>query len=118
MYRTIKIPKTTLRVSKEYIGETIEQKMRRILQNKEPIKDSAPIIYTERAEGVKPEFDIRTDRWDLATEKMDYVHRSHLAKRDERIAEQAKKGMEAEAKSETPTGQNNSGAESTAGTQK
>ena len=41
-------------------GETIETKVNRIVNNGEPIKDGAPIIYTERKDGVLPEYDIRT----------------------------------------------------------
>ena len=41
--------------------EYIEEKVRRITENGEPIKDGAPIIYTERKDGVNPAFNIRTD---------------------------------------------------------
>ena len=48
-------------------GETIEMKVRRITQNKEPITDVAQPIYMER--GVKmASCDIRTDRWEVARE--------------------------------------------------
>ena len=49
-----------------YEGETIEAKVNRIVNNGEPITDGTPIIYTERKDGVLPEYDIRTDRWDIA----------------------------------------------------
>lgn len=62
-------------------GESIEQKVERIVNNKEPITDGAPIIYTERKQGVQPDYDIRTDRWDVANQAMDYVSRSARAKR-------------------------------------
>lgn len=64
------------------IGETIETKVRRITQNKEPIKDGAPILYTDRSEGVRADTDIRTDRFEIAVEAMDKVTQSHLAKRE------------------------------------
>lgn len=67
-----------------YIGETIESKIRRILNNKEPITDTAPVVYTDRKDGVKPEYDIRTDRWELAVEAHDYIDRANKAKREER----------------------------------
>ena len=38
--------------------EYIEEKVRRITENKEPIKDGAPIIYTERKDGVNPAYNI------------------------------------------------------------
>lgn len=101
MYHKKQPTKTSLTVNKSYEGERIEQKISRILNNKEPIKDGAPLIYTERKEGVKPEFDIRTDRFEVAVEKMDYVQKSHIAKRNNRMGEEAKKGMEKESKTET-----------------
>lgn len=98
MYTKIKPNKTSLRVHTVYEGETIEQKINRIVNNKEPIKDGAPIIYTERKDGVKPEYDIRTDRFEIAIDAMDAVSKTHKAKREESIA---KRNMEKEKKTET-----------------
>lgn len=84
MYKTTRAPKTLMKVNNSTEGERIEIKCARITKNREPIKDGAPIIHTERKDGVLPEYNIRTDRFELAVEGMDYVHRSHLAKRDER----------------------------------
>ena len=64
-----------------YVAETIEQKVRRIVNNKEPIKDGSPLIYQERKDGVQPSYNIKTDRWDVAVEAMDKVTRAHQAKR-------------------------------------
>lgn len=57
-------------------GEYIEEKVRRIVENGEPIEDGAPIIYTERKDGIRPEFNIRTDRWDIALDAMNTVNES------------------------------------------
>ena len=38
-----------------YEAESIETKVRRILDENEPITDGAPIIYTPMEDGVKPE---------------------------------------------------------------
>lgn len=62
-------------------GETIETKVARITQNKEPITDSAPIIFTEKKDGVLPAYNIRTDRFDIALEAMDKIGKSK-AKRE------------------------------------
>lgn len=85
MYKPTTPTKTTLKVNEGYQGETIEKKIRRIVNNKEPITDGAPIIYTERKEGVKPEYDIRTDRFEIALDAMDKVAQSHKAKREARM---------------------------------
>ncbi|UPW41693.1 hypothetical protein [Peromfec virus RodF8_19] len=65
-----------------YEGETIEQKVARITQNKEPIKDGAPLIYNERKDGVQPAYNVRTDRWDIAIEAMNKVTMANIAKRE------------------------------------
>ena len=68
-----------------YEGETIEAKVNRIVNNGEPITDGAPIIYTERKDGVLPEYDIRTDRWDIAIDAMDKVNMDRFAKRENKV---------------------------------
>lgn len=61
-------------------GESIENKVRRITENNEPITDGAPIIYTNREDGVLPAYNIRTDRWEVAQQAMDAVNQANLAK--------------------------------------
>lgn len=61
-------------------GESIENKVRRITENNEPITDGAPIIYTNRDDGVLPAYNIRTDRWEVAQAAMDAVNQANLAK--------------------------------------
>lgn len=62
------------------IGESIENKVRRITENNEPITDGAPIIYTNRDDGVLPAYNIRTDRWEIAQAAMEAVNQANLAK--------------------------------------
>ena len=57
-------------------GEFIEEKVARVVENKEPIEDGAPIIYTERKNGVIPAYNIRTDKWDIALTAMDQVNKN------------------------------------------
>lgn len=61
-------------------GERIETKVRRITENNEPITDGAPIIYTNREDGVLPAYNIRTDRWEVAQAAMDAVNQANIAK--------------------------------------
>lgn len=89
MGKKVTMARTSLKVNTTYEGETIEQKIHRIFNNKEPIKDGAPLIYTERKDGVRPEHDIRTDRFEVAVEAMDHVNKSKLAKREARIKGEA-----------------------------
>lgn len=79
--KTVRIKDKHNMVSVEtYQGESIERKVQRIVNENGPIEDGAPIIFQERADGVKPEFNIRTDRWDVAIEAMDKVSAEELSK--------------------------------------
>lgn len=66
-------------------GETIEKKVERITTLKEPIKDGAPLIYTDRKEGVQAGYNIRTDRFEVAVEAMDKVTKTKVAQRESRM---------------------------------
>lgn len=98
MYNKQKATRTTITKNSSYEGESLEVKIMRIVNNKEPIKDGAPAIYTERKEGVMPSYNIRTDRFEAAIDAMDKVDKTHKAKREERakIGEDARAGMEKE----------------------
>ena len=61
-------------------GESIEKKVSKLLENNEPITDGAPIIFTEKKDGVLPQYDIRTDKWDIAQSAMDLANASKIAK--------------------------------------
>lgn len=73
-----RLGKTLLKVNTSLEGEPIEHKVERIVNSKEPISDSAPLIYTDRKDGVQPQYDIRTDRMDIAIDAMDKVAESRL----------------------------------------
>ncbi|WVR22133.1 MAG: hypothetical protein [Malazfec virus 4] len=94
---------TSINVNESYEGETLEQKIERIVHNNEPIKDGAPLIYTERKDGVRPEYDIRTDRWDLAIDAMDKVAAANIAKREGKVVDMKTK----EGKSDAGKGDSN-----------
>ena len=63
-----------------YEGESIEEKVAKLIENNEPITDGAPIIYTEKKDGVLPQYDIRTDKWDIAQSAMDLANASKIVK--------------------------------------
>jgi len=82
MYKKQNVNNTKFNINKSVEGERIEQKVERITINKEPIKDGAPLIYTDRKDGVQAGYNIKTDRFEIAVEAMDKVTKSTLAKRD------------------------------------
>lgn len=91
LYKRSKPDSGTLRVNTTETGEMLENKVARIMKNNEPITDGAPIVYTERKDGVKPEHDIRTDRWDLAVVATDISTKGAIAKRQLGIKEREEK---------------------------
>lgn len=68
-------------------GMTIEETINKCVAENNPIENIVPIIYTARKDGVKPEYDIRTDRWEMAQKAMDYVAQDIQIKRETKIAE-------------------------------
>lgn len=82
MYTAKNPSKTIMTGVASYVAETLEQKVHRIITNKEPIKDGAPVIFTDRKDGVQPSYNIRTDRFEVAVEAMDKVTRSKIARRE------------------------------------
>lgn len=107
MFKKQKETKTTIDVNTSYQGESIEAKVRRIVNNKEPITDGAPLIYTERKDGVQPSYNIRTDRFEVAVEAMEGVSKAHIAKREQR----AGKVVEMNKKEEPSEGQSMQGTD-------
>ena len=102
------LPKTNYEFQE---GESIETKVSRITENNEPITDGAPIIYTNREDGVLPAYNIRTDRWDVAQAAMDAVNQANLAKSKNygKIEQQEKNALESKEMGETPSQQDSVG---------
>jgi len=82
---------TSLKVNDSVEGEPIETKIVRMIENNEQIKDSAPLIFTERKEGVLPAYNIRTDKMAVAIDALDVASKNSVAKRT--LGQQAKEGM-------------------------
>jgi hypothetical protein len=85
MYTQNPWQKTSLNVNEETEGESIEAQVRRLTNNKEPIKNASPLIYSERKDGVQPQFNIRNDKWEQMTETSDLSTKQQLAERQGRI---------------------------------
>lgn len=62
-------------------GESIEEMIRRCTESNEPIESTAPMIYTEEAAGVQPQYDIRADRFDIALDAVDKYQKSEAARK-------------------------------------
>lgn len=73
-------------------GESIETRVRKMVESGEPITDTAPLIYTEKKDGIISDYDIRSDKFDVALEALDTLGKTSIAKNNQ-IAEEAK-GLE------------------------
>jgi hypothetical protein len=105
MYKKPIYKNTTIAINKSYEGETLEQKIERITTNKEPISDGAPLIYTERKDGVQAGYNIRTDRFEIAIDAMDKVQKSKIAQRENKATMNVVKDGGAESVDTTGTDQ-------------
>ena len=61
-----------------YQAEPREVKLRKILSGESSSMEDGvfPTIYTEKKDGVLPEYDIRTDRFEIAIEAVDKINQS------------------------------------------
>lgn len=80
MYTKRKIIPTQLRNTPTETGESIEETLRRLTANNEPIPENVPRIFTDKKDGVIPDYDIRTDRFDVAMQARDKYAASEIAK--------------------------------------
>ena len=103
-----RLPKTNYEYQE---GESIEKKVQRITENNEPITDGAPIIYTNREDGVLPAYNIRTDRWDIAQAAMEAVNQANLAKSKNygKIEQQEQNALESKEVGDTSLQQDSAG---------
>lgn len=51
-------------------GKSLEQQLRDLTSTTEHIEAKTPLIFTERKDGTRPEFNIRTDYYDIVKEKL------------------------------------------------
>lgn len=75
---TGKLKKNT---SKE--GKSIEQKLSMRMEGEEIEMMGKQIIYTDRKNGVLPQYNIRTDKFEIAQNANDYLIRSQIARQAE-----------------------------------
>lgn len=74
--------KSQIKTKRLDIGQSIEEQVRLAETTNAPIEAISPMIYTDSKDGVRPEFDIRTDRQELALDAIDHYQGSEIAKTD------------------------------------
>lgn len=78
----------------QYSGQSIERYVEQATTTQQPIEGGAPQIFTARKDGVKAEYNIRTDRFAIAQKAMDKASKSYQAKRAEYIKAQTEETTE------------------------
>ena len=98
MYKQNQWTETTIKRNESYIGDSLEKKIRKVITSKEPIDQTAPLVYTERKDGVMPDYNIRTDKWEAYADAADKISKAQRAKRTKtnELGAKAKEGMEKE----------------------
>lgn len=114
LYNIKPAPKTSITVNESYQGYTIEEKIERMINNDDPIEDRTDLIYTEREDGVIPEYNPRTDKMELALEQHDARTKAELAKRAERHSPKTEHKKENSDKAQTSEPEANSATSNTA----
>lgn len=82
MYYQPRTYKQTMKGIKAYRAESIEDTIKRMMSNKEPIEGTVTAIYTDRKEGIAPDYDIRTDKFEFLVEGKDAISKTKRAQRD------------------------------------
>ena len=77
---TVQHPKSKIRINNLYEAEPLEVKLRRKMKGGKVDEEGGDektwaIAYTEKKDGVKPEYDIRTDRFEIAREAMETLEK-------------------------------------------
>lgn len=83
--RSLTFHKSSIRSVKRYVGESIEEKARRITTENSPIPTEIMIgehSFQPRSEGVGFNYNPRSDRFEEAVDNMDKASRDMIAKRD------------------------------------
>ena len=74
------IGRSTITIRAQYEAEPLEVKLRRKMKGGKVDEEEGDgktwaIAYTEKKDGVKPEYDIRTDRFEIAREAMETIEK-------------------------------------------
>lgn len=74
MFREPKFKTSKFQGIQLYEGKSIENELEEIITQKKPIEATAPLVYTEKRDGVIEDFDIRTDKWEAMQRAANYVN--------------------------------------------
>lgn len=70
-----------IKCNDSYEGEPIERELERLMDGDNTLTSNGAPIYTKKGDGVLPEYDIRTNRMDIAEGAMNKVNITRLSYR-------------------------------------
>lgn len=85
------LPRTQIKRKPDHFGKSIEEEIRQAVASKSPIESSAEVVYTPLKDGVLPQYNMRTDRQEIALDLTEKYGKSKLLHQDETGEEQTKK---------------------------
>lgn len=83
MYKKPIFNRTSIRATNNEIGTHIHEKVKAIIEQGDNMQE-APLIYTDKADGVMAGYNIRTDKWEIAIDAMDKINKVRFAKGEEK----------------------------------
>lgn len=89
-----------IKANTAFAGTTLENELKAYLQQGQTMDDVKRMhepIYTKRKDGVMPEYNIRTNRWEIAEQAMDKVNK---AKKEKAEMQSKKRNAQVTAKTE------------------
>ena len=96
--------KSKIKIDTKFLdGQTIEIQIARAMSVNEPIDNSSPLQFTKRADGVLPDFDIRTDKWEISQRAMTAVADKIRQNRTKKLQDLAKSDENVPAPQNAPT---------------
>ena len=79
-------PKSNFKVNNSVEGKHLYTTINRMMDNKEPITAALPVEYTDPKVGVLPQFDPRTDKWEIMQDGMDRATKAAKEAWEQRMA--------------------------------
>lgn len=79
--KNLQYPVSRIVVKADREGVSLEEQVRKAMQSNEPIQATAKIAYSERKDGVLPQYDIRFDKFNAAMEATHKVYADSFTRR-------------------------------------
>lgn len=71
-----------IKINDSYEADSMETKLRKVMTGEQIEMQGKGLVYTDRKDGVLPETNIRTDRFQEAQNALDYVTGEKIARRE------------------------------------